>query len=387
MRIFISAGEPSGDLHGGNLVRALRQADPSVECVGFGGACMEAAGCRLLYPLAGLAVMGVLRVLQSAHKFLALLLEADRYFRLHKPDAVVLIDYPGFHWWLARRAHAHGVPVFYFVPPQIWAWAGWRVRKMRAWVDHVLCSLPFEEAWYRERGVPAHYLGHPYFDELAQQRLDRAFVEQERARSGTIIGLLPGSRTQEVVHNLPTLVRAAGHIHAQRPETRFLVACYKPHHLGHVRRYLAAHGASHVEPCTGRTPEVIDLAKACISVSGSVGLELLYRTKPSVVVYRTDSLTVRVIPFFNNSRFISLVNLLAEQELFPEYLTDRCEAEAVSGHVVRWLGDEKAYGETVGALERLRSRVAEPGACRRVARYILAALQQRAPARRNQVAA
>jgi lipid-A-disaccharide synthase len=376
MRIFISAGEPSGDLHGGNLARALRQADPGIECVGFGGACMEAAGCRLLYPLAGLAVMGVLRVLQSAHKFLALLLEADRYLGLQKPDAVVLIDYPGFHWWLARRAHAHGIPVFYFVPPQIWAWAGWRVRKMRAWVDHVLCSLPFEEAWYRERGVAAHYLGHPYFDELAHQCLDGAFLDQEQARSGTIIGLLPGSRTQEVVHNLPTLVRAAGRIHGRLPETRFLVACYKPHHLDYVSRYLAIHHAPYVEPCTGRTPEIIHLAKVCIAVSGSVGLELLHQGKPSAVVYRTDSFTLRVIPFFKKSRYISLVNLLAEKELFPEFLTDRCEAEAVSGHIVRWLTDEKAYKEVARELEKLRSQVAEPGACRRVARYILDALHQ-----------
>ena len=381
MRIFISAGEPSGDLHGGNLARALRQTDSGIECVGFGSACMEAAGCRLLYPLAGLAVMGVLRVLQSAHKFLALLLEADRYFRLQKPDAVVLIDYPGFHWWLARRAHAHGIPVFYFVPPQIWAWAGWRVRKMRALVDHVLCSLPFEEAWYRERGVAAHYLGHPYFDELAQQRLDRAFVDQEQARSGTLIGLLPGSRTQEVVCNLPTLVRAAGRIHERLPETRFLVACYKPHHLDYVSRYLASHDAPDVAPWIGRTPEIIHLAKACIAVSGSVGLELLYHSKPSVVVYRTDSFTLRVIPFFKKSRYISLVNLLAGKELFPEFLTDRCEAEAVSGHVVRWLTDEKAYEEVVRELEKLRSKVAEPGACRRVARYILDALHQRPPVR------
>src|SRR2546421_12042608 len=152
MRIFISAGEPSGDLHGGNLARALRQTDPGIECIGFGGACMEAAGCRLLYPLAGLAVMGVLRVLQSAHKFLALLLEADRYFRLQKPDAVVLIDYPGFHWWLARRAHAHGVPVFYFVPPQLWAWAGWRGKKKRPPGGHRPCRFALLKGGGKGRG-------------------------------------------------------------------------------------------------------------------------------------------------------------------------------------------------------------------------------------------
>jgi lipid-A-disaccharide synthase len=146
---------------------------PDLECVGFGGDKMEAAGCKLLYPLCQLSVMWFLRVLANLHVFMNVLSQADRYFRHHRPDAVILIDYPGLHWWIARRAHYHGIPVFYFVPPQIWAWASWRVKNMQRWVDHVLCTLPFEKTWYEERGVPAHYIGHPYFDELGQQRLDR----------------------------------------------------------------------------------------------------------------------------------------------------------------------------------------------------------------------
>ena len=132
MRLFISAGEPSGDLHGANLVRSLKQLRPDIECVGFGGERMEAAGCRLLYPLCRLAVMWFLRVLANSPVFLDLLSRADRYFRHQRPDAVVLIDYPGFHWWLARRARAHGIPVFYFVPPQLWAWASTRRNHMTA---------------------------------------------------------------------------------------------------------------------------------------------------------------------------------------------------------------------------------------------------------------
>src|SRR4051794_21185481 len=182
MHLFICAGEPSGDLHGATLVQTLRRLRPDVECVGFGGQRMEAAGCRLLYPLCQLAVMWFARVLAKAPTFLALLSQADRYFSRHRPDAVVLIDYPGFNWWLARRAHFHGIPVYYFVPPQLWAWAGWRVDKMRRWVDQVLCALPFEEPWYRERGVAAHYVGHPYFDALARQSFDEALVAEQSAR-------------------------------------------------------------------------------------------------------------------------------------------------------------------------------------------------------------
>src|SRR5262245_35722374 len=212
MRIFLSAGEPSGDLHGANLVRGLRRLQPDIECVGFGGERMEAAGCRLLYPLCRLAVMWFVQVALHAHAFIRLLLQADRFFRDHRPDAVVLIDYPGFNWWLARRAHARGIPVFYFVPPQLWAWAGWRVAKMRRWVDHVLCTLPFEVPWYQARDVQGHYVGHPYFDELAEQRLDEAFLGQQRWRMGPVVGLLPGSRDQEIAFNLPTLLRSAAHV-------------------------------------------------------------------------------------------------------------------------------------------------------------------------------
>src|SRR5439155_16585270 len=224
MRIFLSAGEPSGDLHAASLVRALRERRSDLDFVGFGGNRLRAAGCQLLYPLCDLAVMGLVRVLAHAASFLDLLSRADRYFRHQRPDAVVLIDFPGFNWWVARRAHFHGIPVYYFVPPQLWAWAGWRVEKMRRFVDHVLCNLPFEQPWYEERGVRAHYVGHPYFDELGRQRLDGEFLANQRGRGGKIVALLPGSRNQEVARNWPMMAAGAARIAALRPDARFLVA-------------------------------------------------------------------------------------------------------------------------------------------------------------------
>ncbi len=373
MRIFVSAGEPSGDLHGANLVRLLKQMQPGVECVGFGGERMEAEGCRLLYPLCRLAVMFFLRVLTNAPKFLSLLSRADRYFRHHRPDAVVLIDYPGFHWWLARRAHFHGIPVFYFVPPQLWAWAGWRVGKMQRWVDHVLCTLPFEVDWYRERGVDAQYVGHPYFDELRLQRLDADFIARQRASAAPVVALLPGSRTQEVTRNLPTLVKAAARIHRERPDTRFLVASFKESQRQLAEAALRGSGLP-VEIHIGRTPEIIQLARACVAVSGSVGLELLYHGKPSAVVYRISRLDMAVARRVMTTPYISLVNLLAGKELFPEFLTDRCEADAVAARVLRWLNEPGEYAERCRELAELRERVAAPGACARAAELVLQAL-------------
>jgi lipid-A-disaccharide synthase len=374
MRIFFSVGEPSGDLHGANLIRAFHRLCPEIECVGFGGERMEAAGCRLLYPLCRLAVMWFLRVLTNAPTFFKLLAQADRFFRDHRPDAVVLIDYPGFNWEVARRAHTRGIPVFYFVPPQLWAWAGWRVRKMRRWVDHVLCSLPFEQSWYRQRGVRAHYVGHPYFDELPRQRLDPDFVKQQQARGGDIVGLLPGSRNQEIQRNLPMLIETAARIHRVRPQTRFLVACFNDDQRALVDASLLGRNMP-IETFTGRTPEIIHLSRSCVAVSGSVGLELLYHGKPSVVVYRIGRLDLFLCRRFKTSRFISLVNLLAEKELFPEFLTDRCRAEEASGHLLRWLSDPAAYAEVCAELARLRQRVGEQGACERTARYVLERLE------------
>lgn len=374
MRVFISAGEPSGDLHGANLIRSLFELDASTECIGFGGEKMEAAGARLLYPLCQLAVMGFVRVVRHAPVFVQQLIRADRYFRTERPDAVVLIDYPGFNWWVARRAHAHGIPVFYFVPPQIWAWASWRVEKMRRWVDHVLCSLPFEEPWYRERGVPAQYVGHPYFDELPRQQLHQGFLADQRARPGRIIGLLPGSRSQEIRHNLATLERSAALIHRDQPDTRFLVACFKEDHLRRVQAFLKSQNLPFIEPHVGRTAEIIELAHSCVAVSGSVSLELLYRNRPSVVVYRSDVVHLAIGRRMKKCKYISLVNLLADEELYPEYLSTRCEADSVSRHILRWLEDAAAYDRLRSQLAALKGKIAEPGACSRAARCLMDAV-------------
>jgi lipid-A-disaccharide synthase len=374
MHIFISAGEPSGDLHGANLIRELRKLHPGLEVSGFGGDRMAGAGCRLLYPLAQLALFGLGRVIRNFHRFLGLLLQANGFFREQRPDAVVLIDCPGFNWWVARRARAHGIPVFYFVPPQLWAWAGWRVKKMKRLVNHVLCALPFEEPWYRERGVAAQYIGHPYFDELAEQQLNAAFVEEQQDRPGTIIGLLPGSRDQEITGNLEPLLNAAAYVHAARPDTRFLVACLHPAHRDRVREKLRA-STLPIEAHAGRTPEIIHLAHSCISVSGSVGLELLYRRKPAVVVYYASRFMTFVADSLMTCRYFSLVNLLADKLLFPEFKGPRLDAPNIGGPLVTWLNDQVKYEQTCDELTELRDRVWKPGACCWAARYVLEALQ------------
>jgi lipid-A-disaccharide synthase len=376
MRLFVSAGEPSGDLHGANLIHALRLRQPDLTIDGFGGERMAAAGCRLLYPLCDLALVGIFRVLANLPRFVRFLDMADCVFEEQRPDAVVLIDYPGFHWWLARRARAHGIPVLYFVPPQIWGWLTGRVKKMRRLTDRVLCTLPFEQEWYRQRNVAAEYVGHPYFDELRQQRLDGPFVAAQRERPGAVIALLPGSRNQELHYNLSSLLRAAGLIHARRPDVRFLVACLRESQRRQVEARVQGLGLP-IEVHAGRTPEIIHLAHSCLAVSGSVSLELLYRCKPSAVLYRHHAISIGLAHLLKRVPYITLVNLLANQELFPEFFGVGCPAETMAAHTLRWLNDRAAYESLCGDLAALRDRVAEPGACERAAAAVLALVRER----------
>lgn len=375
MHLFISAGEPSGDLHGANLIKALKRIDPTIRFSGFGGDKMDAAGCKLLFPLTKLAVMWFLHAILNIFKFMRLLKQAKRFFRDEKPDAVVIIDFPGFHWQLAKRAHAQGIPVYYFVPPQLWAWAGWRIKKMKKWVNHVLSALPFEDQWYRERGMPSDYIGHPYFDEMAAKKLDQSFVDEQRRQPGKVIGLLPGSRTAEVTKNLPDMLRAASLVHEKHPEIRFLIASFNDKQA-EIARAMVEKLKLPVQIHVGRTQEIIELAEACISVSGSVSLEIMYRLKPAVVVYRIGKVMMRVGRVLLKCKYITLVNLLANKEIYPEFLTDRDPSIGVAASMLELLDNPTRADEVRKDLQDVRNRVAQPGACDRAAAFLMERLGQ-----------
>jgi lipid-A-disaccharide synthase len=370
MRLFISAGEPSGDLHGANLIEALRQRCPDAQFTGLGGERMSEAGCEIIYPLCDLAVVGIWQVLINLSKFTAILKQATAHLRRTRPDAVVLIDYPGFHWHLAAAAHGLAIPVVYYIPPQLWGWAGWRVHKMRRWVDRVLCTLPFEPEWYRKRGVEAEFVGHPYFDELAQQKLDPAFLLDQRRPGTPIVGILPGSRRSELHYNLPTLINAAERIHARRPDVRFLMACLKPEHAERARAALGSRRLP-IEIHAGKTPEIIELSHSCMACSGSVSLELLYRRKPTTIIYRQHWSIIPLGHFFKACKYITLVNLLADRELYPEYFGSRCYGPELSGHILRWLDHPDEHAALIEDLTALREKVAIPGSCERAAGRVL----------------
>jgi len=404
MHLFFSVGEPSGDLHGANLLRQLA-ARTSVEAVGLGGPRMQAAGCQLLREMSDLAVMGLFPVLAKLPQFWRLRGEVAAWLDRERPDAVVLIDYPGFNWHVARLAHERGIPVFYYGLPQLWAWASWRVKKVQRYVDHALCKLPFEEAWFRDCGCNATYVGHPYFDELRAQRLDPLFISSLRPSGGRLVTILPGSRTQEVESNLPLLLKAAAIVRGRLPEVRFAIASYNERQAARARALVAASGVSG-EVFVGHTPELIAAADCCLACSGSVSLELLYHAKPAVIAYRVGWLLYQVVRRLVNVRYITLVNLLSseaplvrggaatetalhsgtaelagEEPIYPEYPTWRdCSAD-IAKHALRWLTDERERQRVISRLLALRDSVAAGGASARAADYLAQALGGESPAR------
>lgn len=389
MRIFFSVGEPSGDLHGANLIRDLSNANREIEFVGFGGPRMKEQGCSLLHDMTSLAFMWFVDVILNLHRFYSLYRQAQQYFEQNQVDAVVLIDYPGFNWWIARIAKKHNVPVFYYGAPQMWAWASWRIHKMKRLVDHVLCKLPFEAKWYADRGCNATYVGHPYFDELKSRTLDRRFIHEVTHPGGPLVTILPGSRKSEIKANLRDFLKAAQNVQRAEPETRFVVASYNEEQA-ELAQEIMSEGDFDVPIIAGRTAELIEAADCCLACSGSVSLELLYHAKPSVVMYRVGRIMYTLQKFLRKVKYITLVNLLAaknpfgpdlklfdptqpgaERVPFPEYLTSEDKSDWVASHIVKWLTNDEAYARRVRMLERLRDKHANTGASQTAAEYIL----------------
>lgn len=261
MHIFFSVGEPSGDQHAAHLIQDLRRRAPGVRVSGFGGPQMEAAGCSLLFPLTTLAVMGVFRVIPMIGKFYGLYRQAREYLQRHKPDLVVLVDFPGFNWWIASAAKQAGIPVVYYLPPQLWAWAPWRIWRVRKYVDLVLSGLTFETDWYAERKIPVLYVGHPFFDEIAEHRLDEAFCREWTSAKSPTVALLPGSRTHEVSGNWPVIVEVVRRLHQRHPDVNFLVANYREKQRIECQNYLQKHAPElPITSFVGKTSEIIELA-------------------------------------------------------------------------------------------------------------------------------
>lgn len=379
MRIFFSAGEPSGDQHTARLIRELQSRHPEFQAEGFGGPNMRDAGCQLHFELTELAVMGFLRVVPLLAKFRRLVKQAEAYFDTHPPDAVVLVDFPGFNWWIARAAKTRGIPVYYYLPPQLWGWAGWRIKRVRKWVDHVLCALPFEYEWYKARGVNATWVGHPFFDQVAERQIDsQAIAEMRGTAMQQVVTLLPGSRNHEIEKNWPVMLEVVRRVQTAVPDVRWVVGSYRERQMLRCRELQAeANLTSPLNYFVNQTPEAIEAGDCCYMVSGSISLELLGRRKPGMVIYRVPTIGRFFAKFLMKCRFITLPNLIADDEVMPEFISNgdpENDIRKMSAMLTGWLQNPEALAERRAAMSKLAEKATDAGATRRTAEFLLNAL-------------
>ncbi|TVP94450.1 MAG: lipid-A-disaccharide synthase [Planctomycetaceae bacterium] len=376
--LFLSVGEPSGDQHAGRLIRELRRHDGNLRFRGFGGPVMSEAGCEIDHDLTRLAVVGLVEVLPKLREFFRLADAAEELFRRGDVDGVLLVDFPGFNWHIAKRAKKYGLPVHYYLPPQLWAWGGWRVRKLRRSVDHVMSVLRLEQRWYDEHQVPNTYVGHPFFDAVAEQPLDDRLLERltpEPGRGQRSVAVLPGSRDHEVHQNFPLMLDAMRRIAARHPDVRFLLGAHRDAHALWCRDRLHEQDRGlPVEIFVGRTSEVIEACECAMMVSGSVSLELLARGKPAAVIYRVGRILHTYARLMVNVKSITLVNLMAGRAIFPEMVSvGRPEPgiEFLERSVCAMLEDRFYYDSLVEQLAELRASQGSPGGIARAAAVLL----------------
>ena len=380
MHIFFSTGEPSGDHHAAHLVQALRERVPHARFSGFGGPHLEQAGAEVLYPLTDMAVMGLTAVLPLIKKFYDIAQQGRRFIQEQRPDAVVLIDFPGFNWHIAKYAQEAGIPVYFYCPPQLWAWGDWRIKWVRKYIDCILSVLPFEAEWYRQRGVPVEYVGHPFFDDVAEKQLDAEFCRQLRPNGERLVGLLPGSRRSEVTRNFPAMLEVARLLHRDHPDVRFPVACYKEYQRDWCMDQLKQSGESlPLDFHVGRTSEIIASMDCSVMVSGSVSLEVLARAKPAVVTYRPTAINYMYGKALVKVKYMALPNLMLNREVLPEFLyVFNVPKHAARMHAVidGWLRNPLEMQAVAREMESLRQQVGQAGGISKAADTVLKLLGQ-----------
>jgi len=368
-RIFVSCGEPSGDLYAGALARELLTLEPSCEVSGRGGPEFQRGGGRLLADYRGLTVTGFTEIVSKVPALSATKRRLVAAARSDRPHVLVVIDYFGFNVRLARDIKQLGVPVVYYVSPQIWAWRPGRMKAIRAIADKVLVIFPFEEALYRDAGVPVEFVGHPLIDLVQTGGSRGAFLEPLGLNSNQpTVALLPGSRTSELRRILPALVTAAEQIRERVPGAQFVIA--RASNLDDSL-FAPAHRSHGLHIIEGRTDEVIASSDLVLTASGTATVQTALHDKPMVVVYRVSSLEYRLARPFVKLDTFAMVNLIAGERIVPELIQEAFTAEAVASEAVSLLTDPQRVARMRQGLARVRRKLGGPGASRRAAEAVL----------------
>ncbi|MGD9950382.1 MAG: lipid-A-disaccharide synthase [Desulfobulbus sp.] len=375
MEIMIVAGEASGDLHGANLVRAMRESLPEVHFSGMGGIELERAGVELLCDASKIAVVGAFEVISHLGDIFAARRALIGRMRGRRPSLLILIDYPDFNLLLAKQAKKLGIPVFYYISPQIWAWRKSRVHKIARLTDRVAVILPFEQAFYAGYGYEVDFVGHPLLDSVRPQKSAEAFRQSLGiGPDRRLVGLLPGSRSKEITSLLPDFLKAATLLAEKEPNLTFLL----PQAPTIDRGLLEAHGLKEAEQqfdirvITEDRYSMMAACDAAVAASGTVLLELAILGVPSVATYRVTPLTYRLGRLLiRGIRFFSLVNLIADREIIPELLQDEVTPERIARELEPLVQPTPQRTAMIDGFIEVCRRLGGPGASKRTAQVTL----------------
>jgi lipid-A-disaccharide synthase len=367
---MVSCGEASGDLYAGALVAALRRREPDIEVFGLGGERFKAAGGRLIADFHGLSVTGLTEAIKVIPRSLATMRQLVRAAARERPQALIVIDYPDFNFRLMARIKRLGIPVVYYISPQLWAWRAGRIRVMKRLVDRVLPIFPFEEEIYRRERIDVRFVGHPLID-LADPATDRdTYLRRLNLDpSKPVLALLPGSRPNEVERLADVIARAVPLIARQVPDVQFVIARAPDLH----DRLFDPFGISGVtlRIAEGQTDSVLNASDAVVTASGTATVQTALHGKPMVVVYKLSPMTYRLGKRLARVDTYAMVNLIAGERVVVELIQDACTPEAIASEAVRLLTDTVYRDRMIASLHEVKHRLGGPGASDRAADAIL----------------
>jgi lipid-A-disaccharide synthase len=367
--VMIIAGEASGDRHGAKLVRAMRSSRDDLFFCGIGGPAMQAAGVRIVADAARLAVVGITEVLTKASFLLDGIRRAKNTINILQPDLLILIDFPDFNLHVAASAKKIGIPVLYYICPQVWAWRPGRVEKIKKRVDHLAVILPFEADFFRKHDIPVTFVGHPLLD-----REDPPVKAESAAAAADsrTIGLLPGSRDKEINRLLPVMLKAAAALYRRDDRLKFLVSVAPATDPSIIRQLVEMHvDSAPVELVEGNVDTIFRRCMLVVAASGTVTLEAALHGIPTVIVYKVSPMTFWLAKLLARVEFIGLVNLIAGRQVVPELVQGRASAKNISKSVWQLLSDDSRRMAIQQELLKVREAIGGPGASARTAQIAL----------------
>jgi len=364
MKYYLVAGEASGDLHGANLMKALKEKDPQAEFRFFGGDLMLAEGGELVKHYADMAFMGFAEVAINLRTILKNLKFCKDDIAAWQPDVLVLIDFPGFNLKIAEFAKANGILVCYYISPKVWAWNQKRVLRIKRIVDHLFCILPFEVDFYKQWGMEVDYVGNPLLDAVAAFKPDPDFRQHHQLSDKKVIALLPGSRRQEISRLLPDMIEAA----KKWPDHEFIVAGAPSFEQTYYDQYLNSTG---IKVLFNSTYDLLNIAHAAIVASGTATLETALFSVPQIVVYKGNPVSITIARALVKIRFISLVNLIMDDGVVKELIQKDCNPRKINEEMALILDNKIHRNQMLNNYKILHQKMGKPGASEKTAGLII----------------